>query len=71
MNPESDVLDEISLKIIAGVLTMRVIVIRVGEALDNNDTVKVRNWQQYEREALTCGFELEMKTYLVQSSPRY
>ena len=42
MNPESEVLDEISLKRIAGVLMMRVIVIQIGEALDNN-TEKVRN----------------------------
>ena len=42
MNPESEVLDEIGLKRIAGVLTMRVIVIQIGEALDNN-TEKVRN----------------------------
>ena len=42
MNPESEVLDEISLKRIAGVLTIRVIVIWIGKALDNN-TEKVRN----------------------------
>jgi hypothetical protein len=53
MNPESDNLVEISLKRIAGALTMRVNVIQIGEALNNN-TVKVRSWQQYEREALTC-----------------
>ena len=42
MNPENEVLDEISLKRIVGVLMMRVIVIWIGEALDNN-TEKVRN----------------------------
>ena len=42
MNPESDILDEISLKTIVGVLTMQVIIIQVGKALDNNID-KVRN----------------------------
>ena len=37
MNPVSEDLDEISLRNIAGVLTMRVIVtIRIGEALGKN-----------------------------------
>jgi hypothetical protein len=40
MNPESDNLVEISLKRIAGALTMQVVVIQIGGALNNN-TVKV------------------------------
>ena len=41
MNPESDVLDEISLRRIVGVLTMQVIVtVQIGKALGNN-TVNV------------------------------